>query len=95
MSNRSITAQTRENGMQAILPFVDNTKENVKECLNANPDGMTAREVHANVGGNLNDVRSRLTELTEDSTLVVVGKRKCTVGTTGVTVAVWAIAPSH
>lgn len=89
MSQRPITHETRENGMQAVLPFVDNTREYIKEWLAANPAGLTARELHGKMGGSLNDIRSRLTELTDEGVLVVVGKRKCAV--TGVTVAVWAL----
>lgn len=93
MSHRSITAQTRENGMQAILPFADATRERVVECLRAHPQGLTADEMHGILGGRLNNVRSRLTEEKKAGRVVAIGKRKSAL--TGVTIAVWAIVPSH
>lgn len=93
MSHRSITAQTRENGMQAILPFADATRERIVECLRAHPQGLTADELHGILGGRLNNARSRLTELKSQGLVVVIGKRKSAL--TGVTIAVWAITPNH
>jgi hypothetical protein len=94
MRQRPITYQTRELGLQAVLPFVDDTNSRIIEAVRPCSDalGMTAREAHAIVGGNLNNVRSRMTELTDKGVLVVVGKRKCAVaGPAGVTVAAWKL----
>ncbi len=70
-----ILHDTREAGLQAILPFQGNIQEACFEAVRAHHAGLTAEEVQAAVGCSLNSARSRLTELFQASRLVVIGKR--------------------
>lgn len=86
----SITHDTREAGLQAVLPFVGNIQENVYAAVRAHAAGLTAEEVQAAVGCSLNCARSRCTELFKCGRFVVTGKRKNAPGTR--MIAVYAAA---
>ena len=85
---KKITHDTREAGLQAILPFVGDLEEKVFEAVRVHHSGLTAEEVKEATGMSLNNVRSRLTELTLDGRLIVIGKRLNKAETRRV--AVWA-----
>ncbi len=76
-----ILHETREEGLQAILPFQGNIQEACFETVRAHRAGLTAEEVQEAVGCSLNSARSRLTELFKAARLVVVGKRANKLGT--------------
>ena len=78
---RNITAQTREDGQQAILPFLNNLLERVYEAVRAREGGMTAEEVEAVLGIGLNNARSRCTEHFKAGRFVVLAKRANVAGT--------------
>lgn len=88
-----ITHDTREAGLQAILPHLGNIQEGVFEAVRGHAAGLTAEEVQAVVGCSLNSARSRLTELFQASRLVVVGKRANRLGTRNIAVYALPLAP--
>ena len=85
---KRITHDTREAGLQAILPYVGDIEEKVFEAVRIHHAGLTAEEVSEATGISLNNSRSRLTELTLDGRLIVIGKRLNKAETRRV--AVWA-----
>jgi hypothetical protein len=92
----SITAQTRRESYDYIIPTIDTRQNMIMEVLQQAPDGMTAREV-ANKLYSLgvtsiierNFAAPRLTELRDQGKIETIGKIKCP--ETGRNVAVWAI----
>ena len=79
--SKNITSQTREEGYQAILPFLNNLSERVYEAVKSRPEGMTAEEVEAVLAIGLNNARSRCTEHFKAGRFVVLAKRSNAAGT--------------
>ena len=76
-----ITRETRDEGQQAIMPFLDNILERVYEAVNGSESGMTAEEVDAATGVGLNNARSRCTEHFNAGRFAVLSKRPNKAGT--------------
>lgn len=88
----AITRATRAAAYQLVLPTLTSSKERAFEAVRGHgPAGLTAEECHEEIGGSLNNTRSRLTELFKERRLTVVGKRKNAAGT--VKIAVYAVPP--
>jgi hypothetical protein len=85
MTNK-ITRETRDEGQQAIMPFLDNILERVYEAVNGSESGMTAEEVDAATGVGLNNARSRCTEHLNSGRFVVIGKRSNKAGNRNIAV---------
>lgn len=84
-----ITAETRRAAHEYIKPFKGQRHQKIMEALTEHGD-MTVDELMAVLGYNdPNQVRPRLTELTQAGALCTIGKRRSR--RSGKMVAVWAI----
>jgi hypothetical protein len=82
----TITQDTRRDGQQSILPFLDVIREKVYEAVKGRPGGLTAEEVDVITHVGLNNARSRCSEFFKEGRFVVRAKRLNAAGTRRISV---------